>query len=324
MSALNILHSPNDPEGLGDKLPGRTVNVSCQIASGLAWLNMHYIAALGQIGLQYNPGCFVAGMLRMRVEPPPIKGVKAPIQVVTALIYHTSKIMLTGASNAYVARSAAWMFMRLLNTRVDIPAIVYNFRIENIVCNYYLKFKVDLTAFSISEGKMMCSYVPKRFPAAIYRFGEKFAALVNRTGRIIITGSRDREKTALNYDILYEKLCRFRLPDEVTHGGKQETVLYKRPAAVTNMVEDRETSYMNMNKQVTMLFRSFDEYELQNIAADAPEFGIMQLLQDHDDHRPIPITLAPGKRHSNLPTPHSSYTRTNKSPPAKHRRTTLT
>jgi TATA-box binding protein (TBP) (component of TFIID and TFIIIB) len=320
MSALNILHSTDDPDGLGDKLPGRTVNVSCQIASGLAWLNMHYIAALGQIGLQYNPGCFVAGMLRMLVQPPPINGVKSPMQVVTALIYHTSKIMLTGASNPYVARSAAWEFMRLMNTRVGItPAIVYNFRIENIVCNFYLKFKVCLTAFAESEGKGLCSYNAKKFPAAIYRFGLKYAALVNSTGRIIITGSRDRANIAQKYDMLYKKLEQFRIPDTIEGSDDTTVALHKRQAASTHM-DDRETSYMIMNKQVTMLFKSFDEYELEKIDEDAPEFGIKKLLHDYDAVRPIPITLAPGKRHSNLPAPRPPSSASLSKPPPKRRR----
>lgn len=313
MSALNILHSVDDPEGLGDKLPGsvddpeglgaklpgRTVNVSCQIASGLAWLNMHYIAAMGKIGLQYNPGCFVAGMLRMRIQPPPINGEKAPIQAVTALIYHTSKIMLTGASNVYVARSAAWEFVRLLNKCVNIPAIVYNFRIENIVCNYYLNFKVCLTAFAESEKKMVCTYDAENFPAAVYRFGKKFAALVNGSGRIIITGSRDRAVTAEKYDMLYKKLSKFRISSD-TPPSDNAVTLFKRKSRPARM-EDRESSYMNMNQQVTMLFKSFDEYDLEKIDEDAPEFGIKNLLHKYDTVRPIPVTLSAGRTHSNMP-----------------------
>lgn len=302
MSALNILYSPGDPEGEGEKLPGRTVNVSCLIAINLEWLNMQRIAALGGIGLQYNPGCFVAGMLRMRVRPPPYSyGKEAPMQVVTALIYHTSNIMLTGASNVYVARSAAWLFCRLLNERINIPAIVYNFRVENIVCNFYLRFKVNLPAFAASEGTMRCSYDPDSFPAAIYYFGHKFAALVNGTGRIIITGSRDQENTAQKYDILYDKLCKFREPynpsgifaiGELAAGASRELANYKAPKM---KAKDRQASYMEMNAQFTMLMQSFTEHDIERIDEDAPEFGIMPFIRNYDAHRPVPPTV-PNKR----------------------------
>lgn len=283
-SHLDTLHIPG-----GGALPGRTVNIAAQIAIDLKWLNMARIAALDGIGMQYNPASFVAAILRLVVHLPGERGELPETQIVAALIYHTSKIVLTGASNEYGTRTAAWMFVSLLRQRLKIPAIVYNFTVENIVCNYYLQFKVDLVRFAKREGKL-CKYFPDRFPAVVYKFGEKFAALVNKTGRVIVTGSRSRDISLSSYKMLREKLLAYSVQEPtdstVAHIGMPE------PSEQMRNLMDRHDSYMKMTSLVEQLVTSFTSFDLERIDETAPEMGVMTALRDYDTLRPLPSALA--------------------------------
>lgn len=211
-NALNDLRPNDRPECPG----GRTVNVAAQMTLGLEKLNMRGLVMGKDLGLGQNQKRFVASMVRIRISPPHWGDEeKPPPQDVTALVYHTSNVVLTGASNEYMARNAAWMLTLMLR-REGIPARMHNFQIENIVTKFKLGFQVDLHAFSRDMG-LLVAYDPDTFPAAIYRSdggagrNHKLTVLVNYTGSLVITGSKDRNDSVRHYVEVRDILVRYRI-----------------------------------------------------------------------------------------------------------------
>lgn len=243
---------------------GLTVNVAAQYRLELQRLNSRRIAVLADLGIGYNPKRFVAGTGRVRVYPPGYRHGDRRIvpQDVTALLYHTSKVVLTGASNEYMARNSAWAQAFMLHRRLGIPVRMSAFRIENIVCNFFLGYEVDLAKFKQDEGSLV-KYEPENFPAAIYSPNKRFTVLVNYTGKLIITGSRDRSASIEYYGIFYDKL----LPYKTTS-----------PDAPRKM---KESSYHEMAEIYRELQQRFySEEDLDAIDKHDPSFGIGALRTD--------------------------------------------
>jgi TATA-box binding protein (TBP) (component of TFIID and TFIIIB) len=211
---LNILKPADRPECPG----GRTVNVAAQFTLGLKKLNMKALVLGKDLGLGQNQKKFVASLVRIRNYPPhwwSESETHPNPQDVTALVYHTANVVLTGASNEFMARTAAWLLVHMLRG-ADLPVRMINFQIENIVAQFRLGFQVNLVDFARDYGAMV-DYDPSVFPAAIYR-GElesdreqKFTVLVNYTGSLVITGSRDRADSLRHYVNLYDMLLKYKV-----------------------------------------------------------------------------------------------------------------
>lgn len=254
LNTIRVTDRPDIPSGL-------TVNVAAQYRLELQQLNSRRIAVLADLGLGYNPKRFVAGTGRVRVYPPGYRHGDRRIapQDVTALLYHTSKVVLTGASNEYMARDSAWAQTFMLHRRLGVPVKMSAFRIENIVCNFFLGYEVDLAKFKESEGSLV-DYNPQCFPAAIYSLNKRFTVLVNYTGKLIITGSRDRNASIKYYGALYEKLLPFKTDN----------------ADIPCCAQDN--SIHEMAKIYRQLQQSFySEEDLTAIERHDPSFGIGDL-----------------------------------------------
>jgi TATA-box binding protein (TBP) (component of TFIID and TFIIIB) len=287
-------------------LPGRMVNVAAhaslfmpELNAPVGYLNVGYLAVLGEIGMKYNKAQFGAGQVCELVHISTASGAKIP-QVVTVLVFESGKLIFTGGEHEYGTIKAAHMFAVMLGGVVKIPITIGSFSVNNIVFNYFLQFEVDLQRFSQSQG-LICAYDPVKFPAIIYRFANKFAALINYTGRVIITGSRSREVTAHAYENLYHKLvpyCAGPPPPQLTREAQpldgQVVGYVPRPGALQEYVrgdrESRVDTFMRMNHQYTMLHSAFAERgdptglsaepALRNIARAAPELGVGEFLDE--------------------------------------------
>lgn len=307
-------------------LPGRMVNVAAHTNItrpdkfvNVANLNVGYLATLGDIGMKYNKAQFGAGQVCIRIQPRTADGEPVP-QVVTVLVFESGKLIFTGGENEYVTLSGAHQFAMLLGDVLRRPIAIGFFSVNNIVFNYFLQFQVGLREFSDAEG-VMCKYVPDDFPAIIYRFSDKFAALINYTGRVIITGSRSRELTAQAYGTLYRKLLPYcvgtRPQAAVDYGpdipGALVGVVPGAATAITYAEGNdavREDRYLRMNHHFSVLMDAFsvvDEHAgvvgltvderramahatLDNIARaerEDPEFGDFGVGRFRDAHARI-------------------------------------
>lgn len=142
------------------------MNVTAQFNLGLDYLNIKYLVYLKNLGLGQNLKKFVAGLVRIRVYPPHWWSEGHPVpQDVAVLLFHTGKVMLPGASNEYMARTAAWHLVYMLRAQ-GIPARMTNFRIETIVASFKLGFQLDVFKFASKLGILVRR--DTRFSADIY------------------------------------------------------------------------------------------------------------------------------------------------------------
>lgn len=249
------------------------------------YLNVTRLAVLGDIGMELNTARFGAGQVRIEVPTAYAVGEDVPTQVTTVLVFDSGKLIFTGGENEFVTQFAAWQFALMMTTRFQIPTTLVGFRINNIVFNFFLNFNVDLRRIQ-KEQDALCAYDPVKFPAVVYKFAEKFKALINYTGRVIITGARNRAIAHDAYRALYEKLRDFRTDAAASAGSHRE------PACAT---DERAESYMRMNRQFAAVMQTFSETDLVAIDRDAPEFRLGHFMDACRD-RALPAPPAPTAR----------------------------
>ncbi len=227
---------------------GRTVNVAAQFTlcthargsklnpdssngggggSNKKFLNMQKIGLMRDMGFGSNQKRFTASLCRIRVYPPHFgDGPCASPQDVTALVYHTGNVVLTGASNVQMANAAAWNLTYYFSKH-GIPVQMRNFKVENIVAKFHTGFYVDLAAFKRARG-ILVKYNPDQFPAAIYKGyrddGKKFKILVYNTGSLVITGLRTREEAMERYIALCDLLKQYKLDGPLGRDVYRENV----------------------------------------------------------------------------------------------------
>lgn len=178
------------------------------------FLNMQKIGLMKDMGFGSNPKRFTASLCRIRVYPPHFGNTTSVSpQDVTALVYHTGNVVLTGASNVKMANLAAWNLTWYFADN-GIPVQMRTFKVENIVAKFHTGFYVDLDAFAQDRG-LLVEYEPEKFPAAIYKGlrddGKEYKILVYKTGSLVITGLRTRDEAAQRYIALCDKLTEYKL-----------------------------------------------------------------------------------------------------------------
>lgn len=109
--------------------------------------------------LKYNPNKFAAATLNFSCEG---------VGQMTALIFSTGNIVLTGAVCEELSREAAWALARAFHELVDIPATVVRFKMRNMVSSFKLGFEVELYDLKAAIGDRVV-FEPMKFPAAIMR-----------------------------------------------------------------------------------------------------------------------------------------------------------
>lgn len=245
----------------GKKIVGSIVNIAAYFHLGLAGICVESVAA--QNLCSYNSRVFGAGTVRFRMnlppnhytgdfeadiatllkesgfdsqeefeeacriaeenlEPPP--KIKYPHQNVTSLLFNSTRVVLIGASNEYIARNGASRLVHMLCKCMGIPARLTDFRIVNIVTTFALGFQVDLDMLAKEEG-CAAEYDPISFPAVIMPSGTKMALLVNYTGNCILTGCSCRKTLKAFFVTCYHIIwkCRRRTAKE----KKQEEIARK-------------------------------------------------------------------------------------------------
>jgi len=165
-----------------------TVNVGCS-------LNLKTLA-MQMRNAEFNPKRFIAVIMRIR-EP------KA-----TALIFQSGKIVITGTKNELDCRVAARKVCRTIQ-RVGYSQVRFmDFTIQNIVASADVHFPIKLEKLC-NDNSDAASYEPELFPGLIYRMANpKVVLLVFVSGKIVITGARDRIQVYEAFENLYPILLR--------------------------------------------------------------------------------------------------------------------
>jgi transcription initiation factor TFIID TATA-box-binding protein len=136
-------------------------------------------------------------------------------------------------------------------------------KIENIVASGVIADSIDLT--EVSKKVKNCELNTKRFPGAVYRIeNPKIASLIFSSGKVVLTGIRDKKALTDGLSIIMKSLK--------SAGVKT----YKEPkVAITNIVCSYDIGkYINLNKVVITL-------NLENIEYEPEQFpGLVYRIKD--------------------------------------------
>lgn len=166
-----------------------TVNLGCRLE--LKTIALHARNA------EYNPKRFAAVIMRIR-EPK-----------TTALIFASGKMVVTGAKSEDDSKLAARKYARIIQ-KLGFNAKFTDFKIQNIVGSCDVKFPIRLEGLAYAHGTFS-SYEPELFPGLIYRMVKpKIVLLIFVSGKIVLTGAKQREEIYRAFEAIYPVLSEFR------------------------------------------------------------------------------------------------------------------
>ena len=166
-----------------------TVNLKCA-------LELRDIALKAK-NAEYNPKRFAAVIMRIR-EPK-----------TTALIFASGKMVVTGARSEEDSRKASRQFAKII-MKLGYQVKFTEFKIQNIVGSCDVRFAIRLEGLAATHSKF-CSYEPEMFPGLIYKMAQpKIVLLIFVSGKIVLTGAKDRSDIFTAYEKIYPVLLGFR------------------------------------------------------------------------------------------------------------------
>lgn len=200
-----------------------TVNLNCK-------LDLKTIALRAR-NAEYNPKRFAAVIIRIR-DPK-----------TTALVFASGKMVVTGAKSEAASLLAAKKFAKIIQ-QCDNQVSFKDFKLQNIVGSCDVKFPIRLEGLAYSHGHFS-SYEPELFPGLIYRMKvPKIVLLIFVSGKVVLTGAKDKEQIYKAFENIYPVLGQFRkgdvpasgaaLPQPAQHAsleGRQQSALALPPSA---------------------------------------------------------------------------------------------
>ena len=124
----------------------------------------------------------------------------------TAMIYSIGKVMVTGARSEEDASLAARKAAKLVSKCGYGSAVFADFKVEKLVASTDVRFPIRLEGVA-AEHRTTSSYEPELFPGLVYRlFSPKVSILVFVSGKIVITGGRNRAEVREAFEKIYPLL----------------------------------------------------------------------------------------------------------------------
>ena len=121
------------------------------------------------------------------------------------LIFHSGKLVCTGAKSERVARRTIHKVLRELKAKGIIVRGRPEITVQNIVASVVLGGKIDIEKTVYSLERIM--YEPEQFAGAVYRMDEpKVVILIFTTGKLVVTGAKDEEQIYQAVDKLRKRL----------------------------------------------------------------------------------------------------------------------
>jgi transcription initiation factor TFIID TATA-box-binding protein len=147
---------------------------------------------------EYNPRKVNAVVLRFRSPR------------CTALVYSNGKVMVTGSRSEDDAKTACKK-VAVIVSKCDHPDVRFaDFKIENIVASTDVRYPVRLEGLAY-EHRASSSYEPELFPGLVYRLLEpKVSLLIFVSGKVVITGGRNRNDVVEAFKSIYPVLHKYR------------------------------------------------------------------------------------------------------------------
>ena len=165
--------------------------------------NLKCLLELREIALraknaEYNPKRFAAVIMRIK-EPK-----------TTALIFASGKMVCTGARSEEDSKKAARQYAKIIQ-KLGYPVKFSEFKIQNIVASCDVKFPIRLEGLA-SKYIKFSSYEPEMFPGLIFHMVEpKIVLLIFVSGKIVLTGAKERNDIYKAYQNIYTVLQQFRI-----------------------------------------------------------------------------------------------------------------
>ena len=123
------------------------------------------------------------------------------------MAFASGNMVCTGAKTEIEARIAGRKYVRLLQKH-GIPVSFRNFRIQNIVASSEIPHTLKLLELSQTYGPYV-SYEPDLFPGLVFRTTEpKLVFLLFRSGKIVITGAKNRSEIESTFSSLFYGIVR--------------------------------------------------------------------------------------------------------------------
>ena len=129
----------------------------------------------------------------------------------TALIFASGKMVVTGAKSEEASRLASRKYARIIQ-KLGFNAKFVDFKVQNIVGSCDVKFPIRLEGLAYKHGPYS-SYEPELFPGLIYRMVKpKVVLLIFVSGKIVLTGAKDRADIYKAFELIFPVLTEFRKP----------------------------------------------------------------------------------------------------------------
>ena len=143
--------------------------------------------------VEYNPKKFAAATARI-VYPR-----------TTALCFASGNMVCTGAKDENLARLAARKYVNVLQ-KCGFDVQMRNFAIQNLVASTCVNGLLRLEDMATDFGAI-AGYEPDMFPGLILRLQQpKVVYLCFRSGKVVITGARNREMIISSFQAMYHNV----------------------------------------------------------------------------------------------------------------------
>lgn len=167
-------------------------NVVCTFNLGVPHVSLADLANQTPF-VEYNPKKFAAATARI-LEPR-----------TTALCFASGNMVCTGAKNEQLARLAARKYVYVLQ-QCGFAVQFHNFRIQNLVASTDVGGLLMLDEMATAYGAC-AGYEPDMFPGLVLRLTEpKVVYLCFRSGKVVITGARDRDMITASFEKVYNEI----------------------------------------------------------------------------------------------------------------------
>ncbi|XP_023783061.1 TATA box-binding protein-like protein 2 isoform X2 [Cyanistes caeruleus] len=193
MTPMTPAISPSESSGIVPQLQNivSTVNLACK-------LDLKNIA-LHARNAEYNPKV----NLGLKALP--------SLPRTTALIFSSGKMVCTGAKSEEQSRLAARKYARVVQ-KLGFPAKFLDFKIQNMVGSCDVRFPIRLEGLVLTH-QQFSSYEPELFPGLVYRMVKpRIVLLIFVSGKVVLTGAKDRSELYEAFENIYPILRGFRKP----------------------------------------------------------------------------------------------------------------
>lgn len=173
----------------------------------------------------YDPAAFAAEQIRL-LRP-----------AATALVFHSGRLVTTGATSESAALSSIWIFFRKIKAFFP-EAIIQRVEIQNIVASSYLGMNVRLDELA-KKYALDAIFDSSLFPGLrLHLKTPSVTAFLFAKGRVVLTGAKDRTALQCAWAKVRKIAETFLTTDDVTHRSMQISRNAKRKLKVEELPED--------------------------------------------------------------------------------------